>query len=151
MPALSTAAALGAMLIHSQVTVDSDPGIQVGETGLLINSLDVTPSREAKVKMDHLARKVMTLFTTPVWSLSLAYETTVNAALIPGSSPGTALTLGEVASLNPATAHGFPTDQGFLSVDSNTRNGKQGDLWSGTAGMSLCWLPTGDINVYRAA
>lgn len=139
------------MIIHSQVDVDGDPGIQVGETGLLISSLDVTPSREAKVKMDHNARKVMVLFTTPVWSMSLAYETTLNAALIPGSSPGTALTLGEVASLNPATAHGFPTDQGFFTVDSNNRNGKQGDLWSGTAGLSLCWLPTANIQVYRAA
>jgi len=139
------------MLIHSQVDVDGDPGLQVGEEGLIIQSLDITPGREAKVKLDHLARKVMTLFVTPTLALSLAYETTLKAALIPSSTPGTALTADEVASLNPDTAFGFPIEQGFITVDGNNRNGKQGDLYSGTAAMSLCWMPTPNIAVFRAA
>ena len=151
MPALSTTVTQGAVIVHSQVDVDGDIGIQDGEDGMILSGLDVKPTRNKIEKTDHIARKVMKIYNTPVITLTLTGETTLNAALIPGSHPGTALTLAEFASLNTATCNGFPTDQGFLSIESNDRTGKQGDLWGLNVVAELCWLPTANIQVYRTA
>ena len=151
MPALSIAAAAGALILHSQVAVDANPGITVGEAGLIIESLNCNPTREKVSYNDHLGRKVLTIYKTPVWSWSLSGKTTLNAALLPGSHPGTALTLAEFASLNVNTANGFPIDEGFISIDSNARTGGQGELWGCAVAGELCWLPSDNIQVFRAA
>ena len=151
MAALPVLAAAGALVIHSQVSVDATPGIQVGETGLIIESLTINPTRTKLAYDDHMGRRVMSIYKTPMWAFTLNGKTTLNAEVLPGAHPGTALTLAEFASLNAATAHRFPTAEGFISINENTRTGAQGDLWGCAIQGELCWLPTTLVTVFRVA
>ena len=153
MAALPVLAAAGALVIHSQVSVDAAPGIQAGETGLIIESLTINPTRTKLAYDDHMGRRVMSIYKTPMWAFTLNGKTTLNGEVLPSAHPGTALTLAEFASLNAATANGFPRvhPDGFISINENTRTGAQGDLWGCAIQGELCWLPTTVVTVFRVA
>jgi hypothetical protein len=150
MPALTSPQSAAAIIGHMQVELDATIGIQDGETGLILTSTSIDPSRTVKEKMDHEGRDLGALFTTPKYTLGLEYETTIKTALIPSAHPGTALTLAEVNNFNADTQLGFPTD-GFLSVRSQKRGGRSGDFYTGSTTLQLCFLATSGAYVVRAA
>ena len=150
MPALTSPQSSAAMIGHMQVDTDASFGIQDAETGMILTSTSIDPNRTVKPKMDHLGRDIGALFTTPIWTINLEFETTMEAALIPNAHPGTALTLAELANYNANTQMGFPTS-GFLSLRQQKRNGSQGDFYKGSVTLQLCWLADAGSYVVRAA
>ncbi len=151
MPALSSDQANSAIIAHFQVPVDGDIGLQVGEDGMILTSVTPDETRQWEEEYDHLNRWVGGIGSRPEFMLAIEGKTTIKTALLPGAAPGTALTLAEVASLNPAMVLGTPTDQGFLSVRTNKRTALPAKLFGCSINAKLCYLPTANIEVFLAA
>jgi hypothetical protein len=151
MPALSAADSNASIIAHMQVDCDATIGLQNGEDGLLLTSLAVQPTRQAKEKYNHEDAFVGVILSRPSLTLGFEYETTLAAALIPGAHPGTALTLAEVQSINPGTLMGFPDGEGYVAILSNTPTHRPGDLNTGSAQGRLMSLPAPGAVLIRAA
>lgn len=150
MPATAITAA-AALLIHSQITVDSTIGIQHGEAGLIINSLDIMPTRDVTNKTDHKKRKVMSIHANPELKIKIDGEVTVLAGIMSAPHPASCLLLSDVANWYDGINHGFPTDEGYFHIEEPGLKGKQGDLWGTAPTLVLDWLPTDATQVIRAA
>lgn len=142
---------LAALLVHSQVAVDSQIGIQSGEDGLILNGVEIVATREAENINDHKKRKVMSIHGTPLFQIKLDARVTLLAGNKSARHPASCLTLAEVATFTASIAHGFPTNQGYFTLDDVGLTGQQGTLWNTKPTLELRWLPTDEIQVIRAS
>jgi len=128
-----------AVVIDSQVAIDSEVGPTEDLDGLIVNSIGYKATRQEKEKFNVLDSDVATLSTRPRHEYEIDGEVTLIASPFV-AHPGKAIDRTVLLNLGPATAMGAPA-RGYYRYGQPDMSAKPGDLFALKVTLRQVFLP----------
>ena len=140
-----------AIIIHTTLgaQVDLDPVLLSDEAGMLVSTVDYAPVREEMKKKDHVGRRVISLYSTPEFTMKFDAEIFQRSACTAFEHPAHALELSDVENYASGFRFGFPDPpaQAYFILKEPGVQGRQGDLYKCAPTYDMIFMPAETVVV----